>query len=168
MSDTSAPDETRSARADSFFALSMMAVSALTMWGVRNQPRAPYDPVGAAAVPFWTAAIVFALSAVLIIRVFLKHATRGDAMSLFTMSEAIDDSYAIQPLYSVYAIILSFVYAGMIPVAGFLVASALYMLVLGAILCDRTPKSLILVAVVAFVGSFGLDYGFRALLIDLP
>ena len=42
------------------------------------------------------------------------------------------------------------------------------MLVFGAALCDRTPRSLAIVAVVAVLGGVGLDTGFRAFLIDLP
>ena len=115
MSDPSATEEPKSARADALFALAMMAVALLTMWGVRNQPRAPYDPVGAAAVPFWTAVAVLALASVLLVRVLLKHSTRGAAMSLFTMSEAVDDSYAVVPRFSVYAVVLSFLYVALIP-----------------------------------------------------
>jgi hypothetical protein len=59
-------------------------------------------------------------------------------------------------------------YVALIPLAGFAAASVLFMLVFGAALCDRTPRSLAVVAVVALLGSVGLDYGFRALLIDLP
>ncbi len=168
MSDPSATEEPKSARADALFALAMMAVALLTMWGVRNQPRAPYDPVGAAAVPFWTAVAVLALASVLLVRVLLKHSTRGAAMSLFTMSEAVDDSYAVVPRFSIYAVVLSFLYVALIPLAGFAAASVLFMLVFGTALCDRTPRSLAIVAVVALLGSVGLDYGFRALLIDLP
>jgi len=168
MSGPSVTEEPKSARADALFALAMMAVALLTMWGVRNQPRAPYDPVGAAAVPFWTAVAVLALASVLLVRVLLKHSTRGAAMSLFTMSEAVDDSYAVVPRFSIYAVVLSFLYVALIPLAGFAAASALFMLVFGAALSDRTPRSLAIVAVVALLGGVGLDYGFRALLIDLP
>ncbi|MFN7191806.1 MAG: tripartite tricarboxylate transporter TctB family protein [Rhodospirillales bacterium] len=168
MSDPSATEEPKSARADALFALAMMAVALMTMWGVRNQPRAPYDPVGAAAVPFWTAVAVLVLASALLVRVLLKHSTRGAAMSLFTMSEAIDDSYAVVPRFSVYAVVLSLLYVALIPLAGFAEASVIFMLVIGAALCDRTPRSLDYVAVVALLGSVGLDYGFRALLIDLP
>ncbi len=39
------------AKGDATFALAMIAVALFTMWGLRNQPKAPYDPVGAAAAP---------------------------------------------------------------------------------------------------------------------
>ncbi len=165
----SAPDDTSGfAKSDAFFALSMIAVSLLTMWGLRNQPKAPYDPVGAAAIPFWTAVIVLALAVVLLARVWLRKATRGDAMSLFTASEAVDDTYTVAPRLSVYAIGLSFLYAAAIPLAGFMVASVAYMTVLGWTLGDRSPRSLAIVIAVALIGGAGLDLGFRALLIDLP
>jgi len=87
----------RSARSDAGFAVAMIAAGALTMWGLRNQPRAPFDPVGAAAIPFWTAAAVIALALVLLAGVVLRKSMRGDAASYFVSTEAIDDSYAVRP-----------------------------------------------------------------------
>jgi putative tricarboxylic transport membrane protein len=161
-------ESARLAKGDAAFAVSMIAVALLTMWGVRNQPKAPYDPVGAAAVPFWTAAIVLALAVVLLARVLMKLSTRGDAISMFTMSDAVDDTYAVRPRLSVYAILLSVIYTAAIPIAGFMYASILFMLALGWLLSDRTLRALVLVAIVAVVGAVGLDAGFRALLIELP
>lgn len=156
------------AKRDAVFAVSMIVVAGLTIWGLRNQPKAPYDPVGAAAVPFWTAVIVLTLAVLLLVRVMLKHSTRGDAISIFTMSEAVDDSYAVRPWLSAHAIVLSFGYAAAIPVVGFMYASIGFMLILGWLLSDRTPRAFALVMAVALVGAVGLDQGFRALLIDLP
>lgn len=156
------------AKGDAAFALSMIAVALLTMWGVRNQPKAPYDPVGAAAVPFWTAAIMLVLAGVLLARVFLRRSTRGSSMPLFTMSEAIDDSYALSRRLSVYGIGLAILYATAIPYLGFMLASIGYMAIFGWLLSDRSPRALATVAAVAVIGGVGLDLGFRALLIDLP
>jgi putative tricarboxylic transport membrane protein len=161
-------ESTPLAKGDAVFAVSMIAVALLTMWGVRNQPKAPYDPVGAAAVPFWTAVVVLALAVLLLVRVLLRRSTRGSAISMFTMSEAIDDSYAVRPWLSAHAIVLSFAYAAGIPIVGFMYASLGFMLILGWLLSDRSPRALALVAAVAIVGSVGIDLGFRALLIDLP
>jgi len=156
------------AKRDVVFAVSMIAAAGLTIWGLRNQPKAPYDPVGAAAVPFWTAIIVLALAVLLLARVLLKHSTRGNAISMFTMSEAVDDGYAVRPWLSVHAIVLSFAYTAAIPIAGFMYASIGFMLLLGWLLSDRTPRAIALVVIVALVGAVGLDQGFRTLLIDLP
>lgn len=158
----------RFAKGDAAFAVSMIAVALMTMWGVRNQPKAPYDPIGAAAVPFWTAAIVLALAFVLLVRVLFRHSTRGSSTPLFTMSQAIDDSYAISHRLSVYGIGLAILYAIAIPQLGFMFASVGYMTVFGWLLSDRTPRALAIVAAVAIIGGVGLDMGFRALLIDLP
>lgn len=156
------------AKADAAFAVSMIAVALLTMWGLRNQPMAPYDPVGAAAIPFWTAAAVLALAVVLLGRVLMRHSTRGNSIQLFTSSDAIDDSYAVSHRLSIYAAGLSILYAAMIPVLGFMAASVGYMFFTGWVLGDRTPRALVTVAAVAVVVGVGLDLGFRALLIDLP
>jgi hypothetical protein len=155
-------------RRDALFALSMVAVSVMTMWGLRNQPKAPYDPVGAAAIPFWTAAIVLALAVLLLVRTWTGKEQREQIASLFTSTEAIDDSYSVAPRLSIYAILVSIAYAAIIPLAGFMIASSLYMLVLGWLLSDRTPKAVAIVIGVALVGGIGLDLGFRALLVDLP
>ncbi len=163
------PDDSPStARSDAGFAAVMIAVALFTMWGVRNQPKAHYDPVGAAAVPFWTAAAVFVLAAVLLARVLLRHSTRGNSLSLFTSSDAIDDSYSVVPRLSIYSIFASILYVAAIPVIGFMAASVVYMCVLGWLLGDRTPRSFAIVLAVAVVCGVGLDLGFRALLIDLP
>ena len=49
-----------------------------------------------------------------------------------------------------------------------MLASVVYMTVLGWVLGDRSPRSLVIVLAVAALGGVGLDLGFRALLIDLP
>jgi hypothetical protein len=154
--------------ADGAFGAAMIGVGALVMWGLRNQPKAPYDPVGAAAVPFWVAAIVMALGGLLLVRVLLRRSTRGDATPYFTSTEAIDDSYAVRPGLSAVAVIAAFGYAAAMPLVGFAIASAAFIFVLGWFLCDRTSRALATVATLALLGGFGLDAGFRAMLISLP
>ena len=153
---------------DGVFALTMIGAGAATLWGVRNQPRAPFDPVGAAAIPSWTAIVVIALALLLLARIVLGHATRGGAASLFTATEAVDETYAVRPGLSVVTTLLAFGYAAALPLAGFRLASIGFMLVLGWLLSDRTPRALAIVAAIAILGGAGLDAGFRALLVDLP
>ena len=166
MSD--APDSAKSAFADGAFGAAMIGVGALVMWGLRNQPKAPFDPVGAAAVPFWTAAIVMALGAILLARVLLRHSTRGSVESYFVSTEATDDSYDVRPGLSAVATVASVVYVAAIPLLGFAIASCGFMFALGWFLSDRTPRATAIVAAIAIVGGFGLDAGFRAMMIDLP
>jgi len=156
------------AKGDATFALAMIAVALFTMWGLRNQPKAPYDPVGAAAVPFWTAACVLALAVFLLARVLLRQSTRGTAQALFTASEAVDDTYSVVPSFSAWAVGLSVVYVVAMPVVGFMAASIVYMLVLGWVLSARTARASVILAVVAVALGAGIDLGFRAMLIDLP
>jgi hypothetical protein len=158
----------RTARRDATFAIAMIAAGALTIWGVRNQPRAPFDPVGAAAIPFWTAIAVIALASILLARIILGHATRGGAVSLFTSADAIDDGYTVEPRYSLAAALCTATFAAALPFAGFRLASIGFMLVLGWLLSDRTPRAVAIVVAVAILGGAGLDAGFRALMIDLP
>ena len=161
------PDGRTSIR-DGAFALAMIGAGAITIWGVRNQPRAPFDPVGAAAIPVWTSIAVIGLALLLLVRIVLGHATRGGAASLFTATEAVDDSYVVRPSLSLATTLLAFGYAAVLPFAGFRLASIGFMLVLGWMLSDRTPRAAAIVATIAIVGGAGLDAGFRALLVDLP
>jgi hypothetical protein len=161
-------DSATSRRRDLAFALGIIAISALAIWEARKQPKAPFDPVGAAAVPIATAAIMIALALVILARLALGRATRGSAQSLFTASEAVDEGYRVRPAMSWAAIALSFAYAAAIPVAGFMAATVVYLGALGWIMADRSARAAIVVAAIAATGGVGLTLGFRALLIDLP
>lgn len=156
------------AMGDAAFALAMIAVALFTIWGLRNQPKTPYDPLGAAAIPVWTAGCVIVLATILLVRVLLRHATRGGAQALFTSSEAVDDSYAVVPSFSAWAVGLSILYVAAMPFVGFMLASIVYMMALGWILSARTPRALAILFVVSVVLGAGIDFGFRAMLIDLP
>jgi hypothetical protein len=162
------PESAAETRRDVAFALAMIGAGAATIWGLRNQPKAQFDPVGAAAIPVWTAWIVIGLAALLLLRIALGKFTRGDAQSMFTTTEAVDDSYSVAPDLSVWAIALSITYVALIPFAGFMASSIAYMMALGWVLGDRTRRSLVPLAAIALAGGAGIDLGFRALLIDLP
>lgn len=161
-------DSAASRRRDLAFALGIVAVSAVTIWEARKQPRAPFDPVGAAAVPIATAAIMIALAAVLLLRLWLNRPTRGAAQSLFTASEAIDESYAVRPAMSWLAIAATAAYVAAIPLIGFMAATVAYLGALGWGLSDRSARATAITGAIALVGGVGLTLGFRALLIDLP
>lgn len=158
----------RTARQDVGFALAMIAGGALTMWGLRNQPRAPFDPVGAAAIPFWTAATLMVLACLLLAGVALRRSMRGDAQSFFVTTEAIDDSYEVRPALSAVAIAATLAFVAAIPLLGFRYAAIAFMFVLGWQLSDRTPRALAVVAALAVVGGVGLDAAFRAMMVSLP
>ena len=74
-----APEPVRRSFADGAFGAAMVGGAGLFMWGLRNQPKAPCDPFGAAAFPFLTAILVMALGTWLVMRVLLRHSTRGEA-----------------------------------------------------------------------------------------
>lgn len=162
------PESAGETRRDVAFAAFMIASGALTIWGLRNQPRAPFDPVGAAAIPVWTAWIVIALAALLLLRIALGKLTRGGAQSMFTSTEAVDASYEVRPVLSWTAIGLSFAYAAAMPILGFALASAVFMFVFGWALSDRSPRMAGIAAIVAVLGGYGLDWGFGAMSVSLP
>jgi hypothetical protein len=161
------PDD-RTAKRDAAFAVAMIAAGAVTIWGLRGQPRAPFDPVGAAAIPFWTAVAVIALALLLLARVVAGKATRGAAAAMFATTDAVDDGYRVNPGLSVAATLCAFAFAAALPFAGFRYAAIGFMFALGWLLGDRTPRATAIAAAIAVLGGAGLDAGFRALLVDLP
>lgn len=162
------PESAGETRRDIAFAVFMIAAGAATIWGLRNQPKAPFDPVGAAAIPVWTAWIVIGLASLLLLRIALGKLTRGGAQSMFTSTEAADSSYAVRPALSWVAIGLSFAYAAAMPFLGFALASAIFMFVFGWALSDRSPRMTAIAASVAVLGGYGLDFGFGAMSVSLP
>jgi len=68
----------------------------------------------------------------------------------------------------VVAIAATVAFVAAVPAMGFRYASIAFMLVLGWQLSDRAPRSLAVVAAVALVSGFGLDAGFRAMMVSLP
>ena len=161
-------DSASSRRRDFGFALVIVAVCALTIWEARKQPVAPFDPVGAAAVPIWTAAIMILLAGSILVRLALGRSTRGGAQSMFAVTEAADASYLPRPGMSVAAILISLAYAAAIPIAGFMAATAGFLVVLGWTLSDRSVRAAAITIAIAIAGGVGLTLGFRALLVDLP
>ncbi|MCM0021313.1 MAG: tripartite tricarboxylate transporter TctB family protein [Tagaea sp.] len=162
------PESAGETRRDVAFAVAMIGAGLLTIWGLRNQPKAPFDPLGAAAIPVWTAWIVIALATLLLLRIALGKLTRGGAQSMFTSTEAVDSSYEVRPVLSWVAIGLSFAYAAAMPLLGFALASTIFMFAFGWALSDRSPRMTAIAAVVAVLGGFGLDAGFGAMSVALP
>ena len=161
-------DTSTSRRRDLIFALVIIAVAAVVIWEARKQPHSPYDPIGAAGVPIWTAGIMIVLAGSMLLRLALGRSTAGAAKSLFTSTEAVDDSYDTRPGLSLAAIVGSIVYIAAMPLVGFLPATIAFLWLLGSILSDRSPRALAICAAIAIVGGVGLDLGFRAMLVDLP
>jgi putative tricarboxylic transport membrane protein len=162
------PESAGETRRDVAFAVFMIGAGLLTIWGLRNQPKAPFDPVGAAAIPVWTAWIVIGLAALLLARVALGKLTRGGAQSMFTSTEAVDASYDVRPGLSWIAIGCSFAYAAVMPFLGFALASAIFMFAFGWALSDRSPRMTAIAATIAVLGGYGLDAGFGAMAVSLP
>ena len=166
---TSSTESGRSRITDAVFALVMIAVSAITIWEASKQPRSPFDPVGAAAVPIWTAWIMIGLAVLLLLRVLLGLATQGDAQMLFANArESVDDGPVDRPILTGMTLLLSFAYLVVMPRVGFVVATTVFTFVSGLVLGERTRRSRIVAMAVALVTGIGLDWGFRLLLVALP
>jgi putative tricarboxylic transport membrane protein len=163
-------DTRQSRRTDIAFALLMIASAAVTIWAARRIPRSPYDPVGSAAIPVWTAWILIALAVLLLARVALGRSTAGDAQSLFVnLADQDSVDYRLRPELAAVSFALTVGYVAAMPLAGFLIATFIYMLALGWALCERSRQSLLSTAVLALAGSVAIDWIFRRwLLINLP
>jgi hypothetical protein len=164
------PDSRHSRRADVAFALLMIAAAAVTIWEAQRIPRSPFDPVGAAAIPIWTAWLLVALAVVLLVRVALGRSTAGDAQSLFVnLADESQIDYRLRPELAALSFALTVAYVAALPLAGFLLATFVYMLLLGWALCNCSRLGLSSTAGAALVGSIAIDWIFRRwLLIDLP
>ncbi len=161
--------ETPSTRArDLIFAVASIAVALLVIWEARKQPRSPFDPVGAAAIPMWTAGLIIVLGGSILVRLALGKSTAGKSKSMFTSTESVDGTYATRPWLSIAAIIATVIYIAVIPAFGFMVSTIAFLWALGSILSDRSPRALAICAAIAIAGGIGLDTGFRAMLVDLP
>jgi len=165
-----AADTRQSRLADGLFAVAMIAAAGATIFEARKQPRSPFDPVGAAAIPTWTAWIVIALAVVLLLRLALRRSTIGGAQSLFVGIVAQGEvDYRLRPMLALATLLLTVGYAALLPVAGFRTATVAYMLLLGWLMCDRRPASLAGTAVLAGAGGVAIDYIFRHVLyVPLP
>ncbi len=163
--------ETRRSRgADAVFALAMIGAAIATLVELRKQPRSPFDPVGAAAIPSWTAWIVIALAALLLLRLVFGRATAGAAQSLFVgIVDQAGLDYRLRPALALATFALTVAYAAVMPLIGFLAATACYLLALGWLLCDRKPVSLVVTGAIALLGSVAIDWVFRRILyVPLP
>src|SRR5262249_47349480 len=146
------------------------ATAVLTIFEARKQPRSPYDPIGAAAIPVWTSWVTIGLAAVLLLRIVLRRSTLGGAQSLFVGIVGQDTlDYRLRPGLAVISFVATIAYAAAIPFVGFRIATLGFMLILGWLMCDRRPISLFGTAVIAVAASFAIDHVFRRwLLVDLP
>lgn len=164
------PDTSKSRRTDVAFALLMIASAAATIWEAQRIPRSPFDPVGSAAIPVWTAWLLIALAVVLLGRVALGRSTAGDAQSLFVnLADEAEIDYRLRPDLAALSFVLTVAYVALMPLAGFLLTTFVYMLLLGWALCDRSRRALIGTSLLALLGSLAIDWIFRRwLLIDLP
>lgn len=164
------PDTSKSRRTDIAFALLMIANAAVTIWEARRIPRSPFDPVGSAAIPVWTAWLLIALAVLLLARLALGRSTAGEAQSLFVnLADEAEIDYRLRHDLAAASFVLTVAYVAAMPLVGFLLATFVYMLLLGWALCDRSRRSLMNTSAVALLGSIAIDWIFRRwLLIDLP
>lgn len=173
MSDEVSPldgESRRSRVADGVFAVAMIGAAVATLVELRKQPRSPFDPVGAAAIPGWTAWIVIALASLLLLRIAFGRSTAGSATSLFVgIVDQAELDYRLRPGLAVACFVLTLAFAALVPLLGFRMATVGYMLILGWLLCDRSVASLAITAGMALAGGIGLDALFRhVLFVPLP
>jgi len=160
----------RGTAADIVFALTMLAVSAWTILEASSIPPSPFDPIGSAGVPIWTACLLAGLAVLMLARLALGLTVGAAEDSLFVgIRDGATLAYRLRPDVAIATFLATALYIVALPAAGFRAATVVYLVGLGAYMSDRRPRSLLIVTLIAVVVATAIDLTFRRLLfIDLP
>jgi hypothetical protein len=163
----------RAARADLAFGAFCLAVAGLTWWEARALPPGRFDPLGPGAVPVALCYVTAALGALILLRVALGLAVGHARQSLLVglHEDAAELGYRRRPDRAVVTAIFAVLYVLAMHQGwlAFLPATAAFLVVLGALLVERTPSAQAISLVVGVGTAVFLDLIFRRVLIlDLP
>lgn len=159
-------------RVDAIAALAMLAVAAITWWEASDLPPAPFDPLGPKTVPVWLCYALGALSLIVLGRLALglKIGQSTTSMILGVSGDAPTD-YRLRPGLAVFSFLWTVAYTAALtftPVS-FLVATIVYLAVLGWAMCDRSRRQTLIALAVAVIGGIAINYTFtRIFVVDLP
>ncbi len=161
------------ARADLAFAIFCFAVAGATWWEARALPPGKFDPLGPGAVPATLCYVMAALGGVILLRVALGlrvgHARQSLLVGLH--AEEGDAGYRRRPDRAVATAVFAVLYVLAMHQGwlSFLPATAAFLVVLGALLVERTPRAQTISLMVGVSTAVFLDLIFRRVLIlDLP
>lgn len=159
-------------RVDAIAALVALAVAGVVWWEASGLPPAPFDPMGPKTVPMWLSYALATLALIVLGRLALglRVGQSTTSMILGVGGEAPTD-YRLRPGVAVFSFLWLIAYTSALtftPVT-FLVATVVYLAVLGWAMSDRSRRHTVIALVVALVGGLAINYTFtRIFVVDLP
>jgi putative tricarboxylic transport membrane protein len=167
------PRSRGAARADLAFVAFCLVVAGVTWWEARALPPGKFDPLGPAAVPVVLCYVMAALGGLILLRMVLGLAVGQARQSLLVGLHAEEDDagYRRRPDRAVATLAFAVIYVlamhrGWL---SFLPATSAFLVVLGALLVQRTPRAQAISLLVGLGTAVSLDLIFRRVLIlDLP
>lgn len=162
-------------RAEISVSLFLMAVCAVVLWESRGIPPGTFEPLGSAPIPQATAIVIILLCAITVTRAF-RHISREQSRSP-TVGKRIDQDveleYAHQPQHKTALIVLALtIMYGLVlhsKAVSFALATVVFLFFTMGLLVRFEPRSMVTVAIIAIVMSFGSQYVFtKVFVVDLP
>lgn len=162
---------TKAARADAGFAAFALVASLFFLVEAQRLPPARFDPLGPGAFPIGISILIALLSAVALVMAVAGRDLGRAQTSLIVGLDDADATHTARPWLGVATMAALVVFVGVLQWTelSFAWASAGFITVLGVLLSDRSPKSLLIAVCVGLAMGFGLAYLFgRMLLLLLP
>jgi hypothetical protein len=158
-------------RVDALAATVVLVVAVIVFFAARREPAPLYDPFGPGTAPMAVSAALAVLALILLVRALLGLRIGQSAQSLILgLDGAAPTDYRLRPGLALITFVTSALFVGAMS-AGlpFLWSAMTFLLVLGAALSDRRPRSLAIAMAVAVIGAVAIDALFRRiLLVQLP
>lgn len=158
-------------RVDAVAAVVVLAVAGVMFAAARREPAALYDPFGPGTAPMAVSAVLALLAVILLVRTLLGLRVGQSTQSLVLgLDGASPTEYRLRPELALITFVASTLFvAAMAAGLPFLWSTLAFLLVLGAAMSDRRPRSIAVAAAVAVVGAVAVDLLFRRLLlVQLP
>lgn len=157
---------------DAIVALVALAVAGATWWEARRLPPAPFDPLGPKTVPIWLCYALGILAVVMLGRLALGlRIGQSTTAMILGVSGGQSAEYRLRPGLAVFSFLWTVAYTAALtftPVT-FLIATIVYLAVLGWAMSDRSRRQTIIALVVAVIGGLAINYTFtRIFVVDLP
>jgi hypothetical protein len=164
-------DTARARRLDGAAGAVLMAVAGAFFAAARREPAALYDPLGPGTAPMWVAAVLFCLSAILMLRALrgLRVGQSGQSLIL-GLDGAQSEDYRLRPDLAAVCFLATCGYAGAIALGlPFLWSTMAFLAGLGCALADFRLRPGLHAVALGIVGALVIDHVFRRiLLVNLP
>jgi hypothetical protein len=151
-------------RAEIAYIVLILAIAGVIWREASGLPPAPYDPLGPKSFPIGVSFVLTALGLAMLVRLFFGRALGRAAQSMLVGLEG-EGEHERRPWTAVLTLLLAFGYAAALSYRsiGFLLATAVYLFLSGAVLGPFERRRVVEVACFAIVAAFVLDLLFRTL-----